>query len=206
MSIRSASYCSVIESVTATEPVCTEKQTRLNNKPPTKNVNIDYMNLQHLYSLLRVLRICSWLGSVCCFLFSRVLLTESSRPNTWARLLSTATSTRQESGISAAINHMVTWSDRKKEQMQLALLASGCGKKCHCDLKPKCQCSSPATGFLLLVFLYTQLFFSLPSAEFVLSFHFMHLHCVTANKAFTFDHFRLHLRLKCDLYPKTLPR
>lgn len=72
-----------------------------------------------LYSLVSVLRTCSWLGSVCCFLLSRIFLTESSRPNTWARLLSTATSTRQESGISAAINQRVTWSVRKEEQIQL---------------------------------------------------------------------------------------
>lgn len=71
------------------------------------------------YSLVSVLRMCSWQGSVCCFLLSRILLTESSRPNTWARLLSTATSTRQESGISAAINHRVTWSVRKEEKIQL---------------------------------------------------------------------------------------
>lgn len=73
------------------------------------------------YSLVIVLRICSWQGSVCCLLLSRIFLTESSRPNTWARLLSTATSTRQESGISAAINQRVTWSVRKEEQIQLLL-------------------------------------------------------------------------------------
>lgn len=51
-----------------------------------------------------MLSTCSWLGSVCCFLLSTIFLTTSSRSKTWARLLSTATSTRQESGISAASN------------------------------------------------------------------------------------------------------
>lgn len=56
--------------------------------------------LQH--SLESTLRTCSWLGSVCCLLLSKIFLTESSRSKTCARLLSTATSTRQESGISVA--------------------------------------------------------------------------------------------------------
>ena len=60
-----------------------------------------------LYSLASAVMTCSWLGSVCSLFLSRIFLTESSSPNTWARLLSTATSTRQESGISVAINHKV---------------------------------------------------------------------------------------------------
>lgn len=54
-----------------------------------------------LYSLFSVLRTWPWLGSVCCRLLSRIFLTKSSRPNTWARLLSTAASTMHVSVINA---------------------------------------------------------------------------------------------------------
>lgn len=54
-----------------------------------------------VYSLLSVLRTWPWLGSVCCRLLSRIFLTKSRRPNTWARLLSTAASTMHVSAIGA---------------------------------------------------------------------------------------------------------
>lgn len=94
-----------------------------------------------------MLSTCSWLGSVCCFLLSTIFLTTSSRSKTWARLLSTATSTRQESGISATSNQKKLFGQSERRN-RLSCLHS---KSVWYNSKRSCSKKLSAVGQSFLV-------------------------------------------------------